>query len=67
MHLDLRLPMGLLFTILGSLLAFAGLISPPADIQRSLGLNLNLWWGLLVLAFGAALLALAYRARPRDS
>ena len=41
------------------------LSSDPAIYQRSLGININLWWGLALLVFAAALLGLAWRARPR--
>ena len=38
-----------------------GLASDPAIYQRSLGINVNLWWGLVQLAFGLAMLWLARR------
>lgn len=63
MKLDLRLPIGLMFSILGALLALFGLASDPGIYQRSLGINVNLWWGLVLLAFGAAMLGLVARAR----
>jgi hypothetical protein len=63
MGLDIRLPLGLLFTFLGVLLAGYGLIADPAIYGRSLGINVNLWWGLAMLVFGAAMLWLA-RRRP---
>lgn len=62
MGLDIRIPLGSLFVILGALLAGYGLLSSPAIYQRSLGLDVNLWWGLALLAFGLAMLALAWRA-----
>jgi len=63
MAFDLRLPIGLLFTLLGLLLAGFGLLSPPELYVKSMGLNVNLVWGLVVLAFGAGMLTWA-RARP---
>jgi hypothetical protein len=30
----------------------------PAMYDRSLGININLWWGLVMLIFGALMLAL---------
>ena len=65
MNLDVRLPIGLMFTILGVALAGFGLTSDPAIYDRSLGINVNLWWGLVLLAFGIAMLALATRADRR--
>lgn len=66
MHLDLRVPIGLMFTILGVLLTAHGLTADPALHQRSLGINANLWWGLVQLAFGLSMLALARRGRRAD-
>lgn len=65
MNLDVRLPMGLMFTIIGVALAGFGLTSDRAIYDRSLGINVNLWWGLVLLAFGIATLALATRADRR--
>ena len=62
MGLDIRVPIGSLFVILGALLAGYGLFSNPAIYQRSLGVDVNLWWGGALLAFGLAMLALAWRA-----
>lgn len=64
MGLDIRWPMGLLFVLLGLILAGYGVISDPAIYARSLGLNVNLWWGLALLACGAVMVALARRSAP---
>jgi hypothetical protein len=53
-----------MFTVFGSLLMVFGLISDGAIYTKSLGINVNLWWGLVLLAFGLVMLALAIRARP---
>ena len=65
MGFDIRTPLGVVFAILGLLLAGFGLTSDPAIYQRSLGININLGWGLALLVFAAALLWLAWRARRR--
>jgi hypothetical protein len=62
MTLDLRLPMGLMFTIFGALLTGFGVVSDNAIYSRSLGVNVNLWWGLVLLVFGLLMLGLALRA-----
>ena len=64
MGLDIRMPIGLMFTILGLLLTGYGLVSDNAIYARSLGVNVNLWWGLVLLAFGGIMLALGTRRRP---
>lgn len=65
MNLDLRLPIGLLFSIFGVLLIGYGLVSDPAIYARSVGININLWWGLVQLVFGLVMLGLALRAARR--
>jgi hypothetical protein len=52
MGLDIRLPLGLLFGLLGLMLIGYGLASDAAIYERALGLNINLWWGLAMTAFG---------------
>ena len=61
MKLDLRLAMGLMFTIFGAILTVYGLVSDDAIYQRSLGINVNLWWGLVLLVFGVTMLSVALR------
>ena len=58
-QLDLRIPIGGMFTIFGIVLVVYGLVSDPAIYQRSLGINVNLWWGIVLLAFGVVMLWLA--------
>jgi hypothetical protein len=65
MKLDLRLPIGLMFTIFGALLTVYGAVSDRAIYARSLGVNVNLWWGLVLLAFGLVMLGFAIRDRTR--
>ena len=56
MGLDIRLPIGLMFAILGALLILYGLISNKDIYDRfSLGVNINLWWGVVMLIFGVAM------------
>jgi hypothetical protein len=62
MRLDVRFPIGGMFTIIGALLTVYGLLSPAGLYERSLGINVNLWWGLVLLVFGLVMLAFAYRA-----
>jgi hypothetical protein len=67
MNLDLRLPIGLMFSIFGALLTVFGLISDDAIYARSLGINVNLWWGLVLLVFGILMLGLMMWTRGRRS
>ncbi len=65
MGLDIRWPIGLMFTLIGVLLTGTGLFTGSnADMyKRSLGININLWWGLVLLVFGVFMLVLAWRAQ----
>ena len=63
MRLDVRLPIGILFTTIGALLVVFGLVSDPAIYQRSLGINVNLVWGVVLFAFGVTMVGFALRDR----
>ena len=64
MGLDIRLPIGLLFAILGGLLVVFGLATFNADIYGpSLGININLIWGVVLLVFGVLMTWAGWR-RP---
>jgi len=66
--LDIRVPIGGLFVVLGLVLAGYGVVT-NADAEqyaRSMSVNINLWWGLVMLVFGALLLLLA-RGSSRDA
>ncbi|HSU69538.1 MAG TPA: hypothetical protein VLJ39_21825 [Tepidisphaeraceae bacterium] len=63
MDLDVRLPMGVMFVLLGGVLSIYGAISDRAIYKSSLNININLWWGLVIFGFGVILLLLAWWAR----
>lgn len=56
MGLDLRFPIGLLMGIIGLLMAGYGLMSDAEVYKRSLGINVNLIWGSVLLVFGLIML-----------
>ena len=64
---DLRIPLGYLFATLGTLLIIAGLIGSPDANARSLGININVIWGVVMIAFGILCLVLAKRKARRRS
>jgi hypothetical protein len=67
-ELDIRWPIGLLFSLMGGMVAIYGLISSdrtfyrPLDMADTRMINLNLSWGLVMLAFGALMILGAVRA-----
>jgi hypothetical protein len=70
MGLDIRLPIGAMFTLFGLLLVVYGLVGDKTIYHRSLGLNINLGWGAVLLIFGIVMLILGRRgtgtAEPAD-
>jgi hypothetical protein len=62
MGLDIRLPIGLLFSVIGLLLVGFGAFGDKTIYERSLGLNVNLAWGAVLLIFGAVMVLLTRRA-----
>jgi len=58
MRLDIRLPIGMLFSICGILLVLFGALSNRQLYDRSLNININLWWGAIMLVFGIIMFAL---------
>jgi multisubunit Na+/H+ antiporter MnhG subunit len=67
MGLDIRWPIGLMFTLIGALLtgygAYTG--SDPDMYKRSLGINIDLIWGLVLLLFGLIMLLLAWLGKNK--
>jgi len=55
MGLDLRLPIGALFLIIGLLLAGYGWMTAGMEVDR--------WWGLVMVVFGLVMVTLARRSR----
>jgi hypothetical protein len=66
MSLDLRIPMGLLFTLVGIILVgFGAGTRGSAIYDASLGINANFWWGLVLLVFGVTMLLLGRSSQKR--
>ncbi len=65
MGLDIRWPIGLMFSFVGVLMTVYGLVTGgDAEMyHRSLDININLVWGVVLLVFGALMLAMAIRAK----
>lgn len=67
MSLDLRIPMGLMFTLTGMILTVFGALTKgdAALYAKSLGINANLWWGLVLLAFGLTMFLMGRASQKR--
>lgn len=67
MFYDPRISMGMLFTLIGTILTAFGL-STRSDVSvyaKSMGIDANLWWGLVLLVFGIAALTLGRRGQAK--
>ena len=67
MSFDLRIPVGLMFSLVGMILSAFGFASRGSAklYAPSLGINANLWWGLVLLVFGLSMLLLGRRGQRR--
>jgi hypothetical protein len=67
MGLDIRIPIGLMFSIIGLIITIFGLFtnSDTAMYAKSLSININLWMGLLMLVFGGVMLFLARKSKVK--
>ena len=67
MGFDIRMPIGMLFSVFGILLIGYGVATRGSAMytEHSLGLNMNLWWGVVLLAFGLVMLALTRLRRKQ--
>ena len=63
--LDLKLPIGWLLSAYGLLLGIYGLVTKKEMYAISLGFNLNLAWGVLMLAIGGGFLLTAFLKRGK--
>ncbi len=68
MGLDIRIPLGLIFLIIGGIMAVFGLVThgEAGLYGRSLGVNLNLVWGALMAIFGGIMLIVGRRQKWQD-
>ncbi len=67
MGLDIRVPLGLIFLIIGGIMAVFGVFTRGSDLYaRSLGVNLNLTWGLLMFVFGLVMFVVGKRQKWED-
>ena len=67
MGLDIRIPLGLIFLITGGIMAAFGFVTRHSVMyEKSMGINLNLIWGALMLVFGLIMFLVGRRQRWQD-
>ncbi len=64
---DIRLPIGTLFLLLGAVLTVYGITtrSDTSLYVRSENIAINLWWGIVMLVFGAVMFYFGRRAKAK--
>ncbi len=65
MSLDIRYPIGWMFSLYGVILALYGLFGDQRIYARSLGVNINFEAGAGLIAFGILMLLLAWRGSAK--
>lgn len=67
MGLDIRVPLGLIFLIIGGIMSVFGIFTRGAALyDRSMGLDLNLGWGVVMFLFGAVMFFVGRRQKWQD-
>jgi len=68
MGLDIRIPLGLIFLFIGGLMSIYGLITRNSATiyEKSMGINLNLTWGLIMFFFGLVMYLVGRRQKWQD-
>ena len=66
MSMDIRFPIGFMFTIIGLIITVWGLISSPEIYKKSLNVNINFWTGLAMLVFGLIFLWMSLAAQAKN-
>jgi cell division protein FtsX len=66
--LDLRWPIGLMFSFIGALLlAYGAATNSNTDMYaNSLGININLKWGIVLLIFGVLMIIGAVMGKKEE-
>ena len=62
---DIRIPIGLMFSVIGAIISILGIVTMTNSemYEKSLGVNVNLLMGVLMLIFGLVMLFFAFRKK----
>ena len=68
MNLDIRVPIGTMFSLIGLVLFVYGLLTSGSDIyaKHALGINMNLYWGLIMVVFGGLMFIFGLKAQSKS-
>jgi hypothetical protein len=65
MGIDIRVPLGALFALLGLLLTAFGIFGDKAIYSQTLGIDVNRDWGIVLIVFGVINLILGLRGQTK--
>ena len=63
--MDLRLPIGIFFVLVGIIMVAYGVVSPHDIPHITEKVNINLYWGIVLLLFGAPMTIFGWRAEAK--
>lgn len=65
--IDLRVPIGLMFLIVGAIITVYGVMTNGNEMYttHSVGININLIWGIVLILFSVTMLGLAWGASKK--
>ncbi len=63
--IDLRLPIGIFFILVGVILMIFGLVSPTNIPNIDVHINIDLYWGIVLLLFGIPMTFFGLRAERK--
>jgi hypothetical protein len=65
--IDIRVPIGLMFLIVGAIIGIYGVMTTGNEMYtiHSLGININLIWGIVLILFSLSMLGLAWNASKK--
>ena len=65
--IDIRIPIGLMFLIVGAIIAIYGIATNGDEMYaiHSIGININLIWGIILVLFSLTMLGLAWGASKK--
>ena len=68
MGLDIRIPLGLIFLLIGGLMSIYGFVTGSSSpiYEKSMGINLNLIWGCVMFLFGLIMFLVGRRKKWQD-
>lgn len=68
MGLDIRWPIGLMFSLIGLMLTIFGAANSSRSMTKIDGqdVNINLIWGVVLLVFGVLMVFFAYRGSKKS-